>query len=225
MLELSPERIAWALTYGVVLLFSLSVHECAHAWVALQMGDDTAAREGRITLSPWPHIDPIGTLLIPALQMLGSGIPLMGWAKPVPVAAHNFRNLARGHILVSAAGPVSNLLLALAFTVGLFGAYVFGAEREGATMALVTTGVQINVVLALFNMVPLPPLDGSWIVSWGLPRSMGSAYDRVVEPYGQWILLALFATGVLGRVLGPPSHLAMSWLYHIAQSLAGLLVP
>jgi Zn-dependent protease len=224
VLELSPERIAWALTYGVVLLFSLTVHECAHAWVALLQGDDTAARQGRITLNPGPHIDPIGTLLIPALQILGTGIPLMGWAKPVPVSAQNFRRLSRGHILVSGAGPLSNLVLALFFTLGLVGAYLVRAEPDGPMMALVTAGIQMNVMLALLNLVPLPPLDGSWVVSWGLPRRFGSAYDRMVEPYGQWILLVLFATGALGFVLLPPVQWATIGLYGVARSIAGLLI-
>ncbi len=105
MLELTPERIALALMGYVVLLFSLSVHESAHGWMALRMGDDTAARQGRITLNPLSHIDPFGTVLIPLLQFLYSGIPLLGWAKPTPVGAHNFRRLARGHVLVALAGP------------------------------------------------------------------------------------------------------------------------
>ncbi len=119
MPELTAERIAMALMGYVVLLFSLSVHESAHAWMALRMGDDTAARQGRITLNPLPHIDPFGTLLIPLLQFLYTGIPLLGWAKPTPVAAHNFRQLSRGHVLVALAGPASNLLLALLATAAL----------------------------------------------------------------------------------------------------------
>ena len=103
MFDLTPEKIAMGLTTYVVLLFSLSVHESAHGWMALQMGDDTALREGRISLNPLVHIDPIGTLLIPLLQIFGAGIPLLGWAKPTPVGAHNFRKLARGHILVAGA--------------------------------------------------------------------------------------------------------------------------
>jgi Zn-dependent protease len=206
--ELTPERIALALMGYVVLLFSLSVHESAHGWMALRQGDDTAARQGRITLNPLSHIDPLGTLLIPLLQFLYSGIPLLGWAKPTPVGAHNFRRLARGHVLVAFAGPASNLLLAVLFTGGLFvGLRYLGLPSDPRdphlVVRLLTAGVQINVVLALFNLVPLPPLDGSWLASWGLPRSISEPYDRVVEPYGQWILLILFATGLLGRALRP----------------------
>jgi len=214
--ELTPDRIAWGLTYYVVLLFSLSVHESAHGWMALQMGDDTAVRQGRVTLNPLSHIDPVGTLLIPMLQIFWGGVPLLGWAKPTPVGAQNFRRLARGHVLVAAAGPASNVLLALLFTGGLFLGLRSGARESEGVMAILNTGVQMNVVLALFNLVPLPPLDGSWVASWGLPRSVAVRYDRVVEPYGQWILLILFATGVLGLVLSPFVHALSTFLYRLA---------
>jgi Zn-dependent protease len=220
--ELTPERIALALMAYVVLLFSLSVHESAHGWMALRMGDDTAARQGRITLNPLSHIELFGTVLIPLLQFLYSGIPLLGWAKPTPVGAHNFRRLARGQVLVALAGPVSNLLLAILFTGGLFfGLRLFGLPSgprdPHVVVALLTIGIQMNVVLALFNLVPLPPLDGSWIVSWGLPRSISGPYDRIMEPYGQWILLILFATSVLGRVLSPFTSALATFLLALAR--------
>jgi Zn-dependent protease len=214
--ELTPDRIAWGLTYYVVLLFSLSVHESAHGWMALQMGDDTAARQGRVTLNPLSHIDPVGTVLIPLLQIFWGGVPLLGWAKPTPVGAQNFRRLARGHLLVAAAGPASNVILAVLFTAGLFLGLRSGARESEPVMAILNTGVQMNVVLALFNLVPLPPLDGSWVASWGLPRSVAARYDRVVEPYGQWILLILFATGVLGWFLSPLVRTLSTFLYRLA---------
>lgn len=221
-MELMSERIALALMGYVVLLFSLSVHESAHGWMALQMGDDTAARQDRITLNPLSHIDPLGTVLIPLLQFLYSGIPLLGWAKPTPVGAHNFRRQTRGHLLVAAAGPGSNLLLAVLFTGALFlGLRLLGlASAPGelsVVVKLLTIGVQINVVLALFNLIPLPPLDGSWIASWGLPRSVSATYDRLMEPYGQWILLILFATSILGRVLSPFTSALASFLLALAR--------
>jgi Zn-dependent protease len=214
--ELTPERIAWGLTYYVVLLFSLSVHESAHGFMALRMGDDTAARQGRITLNPLSHIDPVGTVLIPLLQIFWGGVPLLGWAKPTPVGAQNFRRLARGHVLVAGAGPASNILLALLFTLLLFLGLRSGARENETVMAILNTGVQMNVVLALFNLVPLPPLDGSWVASWGLPRPVAARYDRVVEPYGHWILLILFATGVLGWLLSPFVRALSTFLYRLA---------
>jgi Zn-dependent protease len=200
--NLTPEALALGLTQYVVLLFSLSVHESAHGWMALQMGDDTAARMGRVTLNPLAHIDPIGTVLFPVLQIF-TGVPALGWAKPTPVGAHNFRRLARGHILVAGAGPVSNLLLASLFTAALAVALRSGAEVRGPVVTLFGLGLAINVGLAVFNLIPLPPLDGSWIASWGLPREIAARYDRFVEPYGQFILLGLFITGALGWVMSP----------------------
>ena len=204
MPELTPEIIARWLTGYVVLLFSLSVHESAHGWMAHRMGDDTAYSQGRVSLNPLVHIDPIGTVLMPLIQLFASGIPLLAWAKPTPVGAQNFRNLARGHVLVAGAGPASNLALAATFTSLLFVAVRAGLAAQGTPVRnILWYGIVMNVVLFLFNLVPLPPLDGSWIASWGLPRSWASQYDRIVEPYGQWILLLLVMSGGIGWILGP----------------------
>ncbi len=222
MPELTPDRIARGLTYYVVLLFSLSFHESAHAWMASRMGDDTARKLGRVTLNPAPHFDFLGTFVIPMLQIFGpGGIPLMGWAKPTPVQARNFRPgmLARGQVLVAGAGPASNLVLALLFTVALFVAVRLGIAPVAApnpVFELIKTGVLINVALAVFNMVPLPPLDGSWVVSWGLPRTVARRYDRVMEPYGQYILLALFVTGILSWIVSPVIVAILHFLYRLA---------
>jgi Zn-dependent protease len=206
--DLSPDKLALGLTSFVVLLFSLSFHEAAHAWMARRLGDPTAQQEGRISLNPIAHIDPIGTVLIPLIQIFGSGIPLIGWAKPTPYNPGNFNrdvSMARGHVLVAGAGPVSNLVLALVFTALLFvGLRVLGAEALGQPgRALLGIGVQMNVALAIFNLFPLPPLDGSKVASWGLPRTLGERYDRFFEPFGPWLLLILVMTGVLGIVLVP----------------------
>jgi Zn-dependent protease len=206
-----------------VLLFSLSVHESAHAWAALRMGDDTAAQQGRITLNPLAHIDPVGTVLMPLLQFMWGGIPLLAWAKPTPVQANNFRAgmFRKGQILVAGAGPLSNFALALVFTA-LFFVFrrVAGEAGDLTTPAwyLLAYGIFMNVGLAIFNLVPLPPLDGSWIASWGLPRNLGAQYDKVVEPYGSMILLALVATGAIHWITGPP----IAFLQHL---LYGLTAP
>lgn len=210
------------LTMYVVLLFSLSFHEAAHAWAALRMGDDTALREGRISLNPVVHIDPIGTVLLPLLMFLSSGTPLFGWAKPTPYNPANFRrdrSMAQGHVRVAAAGPASNLVLALLFTLVLFACIRLGAvtPNGGPLLILLATGVQINVVLAIFNLLPLPPLDGSKVASFGLPRSLGDVYDRVILPYGSWILLLLMATGGLSVLIGPPTRLLIALLFSMAN--------
>lgn len=221
-MDLTPQAIAHGLTYYVVLLFSLSFHESAHAWAALRMGDDTAASQGRISLNPLVHIDPIGTVLIPLLQIFWGGIPLLGWAKPTPYNPGRFRrdrSLAEGHMLVAGAGPLSNFLLALVFTGLLFVVLRAGLaepDMSGPAFAVLATGIQMNVALALFNMVPLPPLDGSKVASWGLPRALGSRYDQVMEPYGHWILLILFATGVLSWLLMPVMRALILFLYRLA---------
>jgi Zn-dependent protease len=205
--DLALERFALGITYYVVLLFSLSVHECAHGFVALRMGDDTAAKQGRISLNPFVHIDPLGTVLLPIMQFFFGGIPLLAWAKPTPVEARNFKEgrFARAHVLVWGAGPASNILLSV-----LFGGLLFAAVRSGvaptaapAIFTIIETGIVMNAFLALFNLVPLPPLDGSWLASWSLPRSLAARYERIAEPYGQWILLALLLTGALEDVLRP----------------------
>jgi Zn-dependent protease len=213
--ELTPERIALGITTYIVLLFSLSVHESAHAWTALRMGDDTGRSEGRISLNPLVHMDPIGTVLIPLIQIFGAGIPLLGWAKPVPVRPASFSNMRQGQIVVSGAGPASNLALALIFTAVLFVTVRLGL-REQPLLTILITGIQMNVVLALFNLIPLPPLDGSHVASWALPRELGDQYDRIVQPYGHWILLILFMSGALSWVLSPVLGVILGFLYRLA---------
>jgi Zn-dependent protease len=220
LLELTPDRIALGITSYVVLLFSLSVHEAAHALAALRLGDQTANREGRVSLNPLVHIDPIGTVLMPALQFLASGIPLLAWAKPTPYQPGHFRrdkSLAYGHMYVATAGPLSNLLLALLFSLGLFIAVRAGASigPTSPVAAILIVGLQMNVALALFNLLPIPPLDGSKVASWGLPRGLAEQYDRVMEPYGMWILLILLGSGALTAVLGPILSLVMTLLFRV----------
>lgn len=219
--DLPPERIAQFITWYVVLLFSLSVHESAHAWVALRMGDRTAADLGRITLNPLPHMDPIGTVLMPILQLFSMGLPLLAWAKPTPVQARNFRPgmLRRGQILVAGAGPLSNFALALLFTAVFFVLVRVGVElpQGHPVQNILVAGVLMNVFLGVFNLVPLPPLDGSWIASWGLPRPLAAQYDRIMEPYGQWILLLLFVTGALGYLTRPLTSAIVGVLYGLIR--------
>jgi Zn-dependent protease len=218
--ELTPDRIAHGIMYFVVLLFSLSFHESAHAWMASRMGDNTARELGRVSLNPLVHIDLLGTVLIPLIQIFGpGGIPLMGWAKPTPVQSRNFRagELAKAQILVAGAGPVSNLILAVVFTAALFVAVRLGLSQdsEEPVLKLLSTGVVINLALAVFNLLPLPPLDGSHVASWGLPRPLAEAYDRVMGAYGQYILLILFVTGVLSWITTPLIVFLQTILYSI----------
>ncbi len=215
----TPEHIALGLTTYVVLLFSLSFHESAHAWMAWKLGDETAMRLGRVSLNPIVHMDPIGTLLFPLIQIFTS-VPLLGWAKPTPYNPANFRRnvtMRTGHILVAAAGPVSNFLLALVFTGVLVvlwrGGFV--QSRDSFLLNLTELGIQLNVVLAIFNLVPIPPLDGSKVASYGLRGELGDKYDRIMGPYGFMILMLLLMTGVLSMVMRPILNIVLSLLYSL----------
>jgi Zn-dependent protease len=214
---LTPEHIALGLTTYVVLLFSLSVHESAHAWMAWRLGDETAMRLGRVSLNPIVHIDPVGTLLFPLIQIF-TNVPLLGWAKPTPYNPANFRrdvSMRTGHVLVAAAGPVSNFLLALVFT-GVLVVLVRGGlvqSRDSFFLTLTVLGIQLNVLLALFNLIPIPPLDGSKVASFGLRGELGDKYDRVVGPYGFVILMVLLMSGALSYVLGPIQNLILRALF------------
>jgi len=200
-----------------VLLFSLSVHESAHAWTALQEGDPTAQSLGRISLNPLRHIDPIGTVVLPLL-MIFTGVPLLGWAKPCPVDPRRFKDLKRGQIIVSGAGPTSNLMLAVLFTAALFLAFrvVADPSPNNPLFLFLEIGVSLNVLLAVFNMVPLPPLDGSHILQWVLPNGLGHRYIRAIAPYGGFILLGLVMTGLLFKVIGPIYRIVVDALYTVA---------
>ncbi len=177
-------------------------------------GDPTAQSLGRISLNPLVHIDPIGTVVLPLL-MIFTGVPLIGWAKPTPVNPRYFKNLKRGQIIVSGAGPVSNLLLAILFTAVLFVAVRLISEPTSThpVILFLGLGVQLNVLLAIFNLVPLPPLDGSHIFQWGLPNGLGHRYIQVIGPYGGFILLALVMTGALFKVLSPITNSVVRFLY------------
>ncbi len=190
------------------LLFAITVHEVAHGWMARRLGDPTAMMLGRLTLNPIKHIDPVGTLLVPGiLLVLGTGF-VFGWAKPVPVNQRNLRNPNRDMMLVSAAGPLSNLLMALLWgLVAKVGVSLAGAiPMLGLPLVYMGgAGILINLVLMVLNLLPIPPLDGSRIVSGLLPPGLADQYNRL-ESVGFIILLVLLATGTLGAIIGPPIH-------------------
>ena len=166
----------------IVLILSLSVHEAAHAWSANKLGDPTARMLGRLTVNPIAHIDPIGTILFPLIGMLSPGVPLLGWAKPVPVNINRLRHHRRDYMLVAAAGPGSNLVLACAAAIGLqffsVEPLTLGQANISAPLAsLLTRAVYINVLLAIFNMIPIPPLDGGNVITGLLPQRLAMSYD------------------------------------------------
>jgi len=189
-----------------VLLLSLTAHEFGHAWVALKQGDDTAYMLGRVSMNPMAHLDWIGTILFPAMA-IGSGMPLLGWAKPVPVNPRKYRSYVRGDILVSIAGVAMNALLAVGFAIlcALIGQLARSTgelpELVGIFFTMCLYGVMGNIGLIIFNLLPIPPLDGSHVMYHLLPPRLGQEY-RKLYPYGMFILWGLVLTGVL-RVLGP----------------------
>ncbi len=195
-----------ALVIGfLVLLLSLTVHEAAHAWTAMRLGDDTARRLGRVSLNPIVHIDPVGTLLLPLIAMASGSGMIFGWAKPTPVNLRNLRHPRRDNVLVTIAGPASNLMLAL------LAAIIYHRLTSGMGSIIAFEAMSLNVLLAVFNMLPIPPLDGGQVLLGLLPPQTALKL-RAVQPYGFLVLMALIVTGVLGYLIGPPYYFLLSWL-------------
>ncbi|WP_373048480.1 site-2 protease family protein [Vulgatibacter sp.] len=204
----------------IPVLLSLTVHEWAHAASAHALGDDTAARLGRLTLNPIPHIDPVGTVLLPVMQVIFSGGVFFAWAKPVPVTPTRFTRkvtMSTGMMIVSAAGPVSNLLLALGAALSMGLAMRAGQTNE-AIYAFAQSMLVLNLALAIFNMIPLPPLDGSKVLLGLLPRRTALAYEKIF-PYAPVLLIGVFLFG--GRLIHRPMMWLGGWLMHLSAAIAG----
>ena len=192
----------WALP----IMFAIILHEVMHGFVALQLGDDTAQRAGRLTLNPLSHIDLFGTIIMP-LALLFMHLPVFGYAKPVPVDFGRLRNPRSGMFLVAAAGPLTNIVLAVASSIGMRIAMAHVAGPWGSSIAvpiyyMLQASVVINVVLAIFNLLPLLPLDGGRVVVSMLPLKAARAFSRL-EPFGFLILLVLLYTDSVERVINP----------------------
>ena len=201
-----------------VLFFSIILHEFAHGYVAYRMGDDTAYMSGRLTLNPISHVDLIGTIAVPAVCWL-FGWPLFGWAKPVPVNPMRLPSPHKDMGKVAFAGPACNLILATLCALFLKLTVVFQAQL-GQHMVIslahiLQYGLFVNVFLAVFNLIPIPPLDGGRVLTALLPLSAAVKYDRFVGRYGMWIVFALILTGVVKYILFPPTAFIVSVLAKI----------
>lgn len=196
-----------------VLFFSVVLHEFAHGFAAYRLGDDTAYLSGRLTLNPIQHVDPVGTLGVPLLCYV-TGFPLFGWAKPVPVNPLRLASPRRDMGKVALAGPLTNFTLALVFLFSMKLLSLFPQIfSEGTLRTLVTFlnyGLFINIMLTVFNLMPIPPLDGGRILTAVLPFKAALVYERIIGRYGMWIVVGLVLTGWVKYLLLPPTMLIVS---------------
>ena len=199
--------------YALPIIFAITVHEAAHGYAARYFGDMTAHYLKRITLNPLRHIDPMGTILLPALTVMLGGI-LFGWAKPVPVNFSNLRNPKKDMMWVALAGPASNLIMAIFWTIILVRINLFPEQAELFLRVMCLAGIQINIILMVLNMLPLPPLDGGRVAVSLLPYPW-SGYLAGLERYGLIILIFLLFSGVLGKILFPLVNFSQSIIFGI----------
>ena len=206
--------------WTIPVLFAITLHEFGHAWASNKLGDPTARLLGRVSLNPIRHIDPVGTILVPLILLMIGGF-VFGWARPVPVVARNLGQPRRDMALVAIAGPLANLAMAFGWVVvHMLAANLVAGGQAWAGLPLqlmARAGILINVALCVLNLLPLPPLDGSSIVAWLLPGKLAEAYTQIA-PYGMFILLGLVATGMLTKLIGPPTQALLVFFF----SLAGL---
>jgi len=225
---MSIDVVMRVVIWAVPVLFSIVVHEVSHGWMAYRLGDDTAKRMGRLTLNPFPHIDPMGTVLLPLIMIIMGG-PVFGWAKPVPFNPYNFNrnvNIRNGTMWVALAGPGSNLILAFIFSFVFVAIHLFFSGLPSIIYFSISQLAQalifINLVLASLNLIPIPPLDGSKILMRFLPPT----YDRyfmMLERYGFFILIILLATGVFSRLILAPVKFFYGIFLLIPTYLFGLI--
>jgi len=189
--------------YAVPMILAITVHEAAHGYAARHFGDRTAEEKGRLSLNPFRHIDPIGTVLLPALLYFTHSAVLFGWAKPVPVSFARLRNPKADMLWVAAAGPASNLAMAIAWTLLASVTASQGSSDAGSVLlAMAKIGMQVNVMLMALNLLPLPPLDGGRILVSLLPPRAAYSVARI-EPFGMFIMIALAYTGILWAIMQP----------------------
>ena len=199
------------LIYIIPLVFAITLHEAAHGWVASKLGDHTARMMGRVTLDPTKHIDPIGTIAIPLVLLISSSGFIFGWAKPVPINFNALRSGKSGMIWVALAGPGANLLMAIGW---LFVMIIAINMNIPVLIEMGRVGILVNCVLAVFNLLPIPPLDGSRVISALLPNRLSYQYNQL-EQYGLYILLGLMFLGGFNYLVKPSVELLLSWFQYM----------
>ena len=199
------------LIYIIPLVFAITLHEAAHGWVASNLGDHTARMMGRVTLDPTKHIDPIGTIAIPLVLLISSSGFIFGWAKPVPINFNALRSGKSGMIWVALAGPGANLLMAIGW---LFVMIIAINMNIPVLIEMGRVGILVNCVLAVFNLLPIPPLDGSRVISALLPNRLSYQYNQL-EQYGLYILLGLMFLGGFNYLVRPSVELLLSWFQYV----------
>lgn len=199
----------------IPVLFAITFHEAAHAWVAYKLGDTTAKQLGRLSFNPVNHIDPVGSIVVPIATLILSNFSFVfGWAKAVPINPSNFQNPRRDLAIATAAGPLSNLLMAFLWAGCMKLALVLNSQASVIAVFIILAakaGILINLVLAFLNLIPIPPLDGSKIVMAFLSAKNMIMYEKI-EPFGFFILIALMFTGILSWLISPPINMSWSFL-------------
>ena len=203
------------LIWIIPILFAITLHEAAHGWVASKFGDHTARMMGRVTLNPVKHIDPVGTILVPAALLIMSTGFIFGWAKPVPINFNALRSPKSGMIWVALAGPGANLIMAIGWLLVFFLAIKMNIP---ILQRMADAGILINILLAVFNLLPIPPLDGSRVISALLPNPLAYKYNQL-EQYGLFILIGLMYFGGFTIIVKPMVVLVLSWFTYVLQVL------
>lgn len=212
------DLISTLFVFVIPVIFAVTVHEVAHGWVASQFGDQTARSMGRLTLNPIKHIDPVGTIVVPAIMYFASGF-IFGWAKPVPINWRNLGHPRRDMAIVAIAGPAANLLMLLFWAMSAKVIMLLGNDSNHLTQLLFimcNIGIMINIVLMILNLFPILPLDGGRILTAMLPRNLAISFSRM-EPYGLIILVVLLLSGVLWKILLPVISGTQSLIYQLIQ--------
>jgi Zn-dependent protease len=222
-MDISADQVRTAVVSLIAFILSIAVHEFGHAWMANRLGDRLPAEQGRLTLSPLAHIDPIGTILLPLIAVFApGGFPLLAWGKPVQTNPKAYRGVSprTGHMLVSLMGPVMNLLLAVVISIVLIGLAHVVKLPPSIAGAGVRYFLVLNIILMFFNLLPLPPLDGASVLAGLLPESMQSL-PRTLQRYGMLVFFGLLLTGALTVVMRPAYAIAGAWAGVVLRLMNG----